>query len=127
MAMTKKRALKRILVVTALVLACSDPSGTDARIATVDGFLARICELAARCAGISATPADVAACPAGLRSKLSQGQLQELEGFTSYARAQQDRILECMGRTICGRFGGGLSSISDSDILEPYRGCLASA
>jgi len=125
--MTKKRELRRILVVTALVLACSDPSGTDGRIATVDGLLARICELASRCAGISATPDDVAACPSGLRSELSQDQLQELEGFTSYAKAQQDRILECIGRTICGRFGGGLSSISDSDIMEPYRGCLTSA
>ena len=125
--MTRKRALGRILVVTALVLACGDPTGTDGRIATVDGFLARICELASHCPGISATSDDLGACPSGIRSKLSQDQLHELESFTSYAKAQQERILECIGRAICGRFGGGLSSISDSDVMEPYRGCLTSA
>jgi hypothetical protein len=125
--MIKERALKRFLVVTALVLACSDPTGTDGRIATIDGFLARICEIAARCAGVSATQDDIAACPAGLRSKLNQNQLHELEGFTSYAKVQQDHILDCIGVTLCGRFSGRLSAISDSDIMEPYRGCLTSA
>ena len=123
--MRKKLGLGRMLIVTLLVLACSDPSGTDGRIETVDGLLARICELAARC--VSATPADIAACPLGLRSQLSQAQLTELGGFTSYTKTQQDRILGCFGAAICGRFGGRLANMSDSDVLDPYRGCLASA
>ena len=124
--MTTKRGLRRALAITVLVLACSDPTGTAQKIETVDGLLARICELAAQCAGISATAADVAACPAGTRAKLSQNQLQELGGFTSYTKAQQDTVLQCIGMAICGRFGGGLSSMSDSDLMEPYRACVRS-
>jgi hypothetical protein len=125
--MTGPRRLQRILAVSILALACSDPSGTDGRIGTVDGFLAKVCEKAAGCAGISATPGDIADCPLGIRSELSQNQLLELEEFTTYTKVQQDHILECIGSAICARFGGSLSSISDSDIMEPYRGCRSSA
>ena len=125
--MKTNRGVRRVVAVAILVLACSDPSGTDGRIETVDGLLARICALAAECAGITASAADVAACPAGLRAELSQNQLQELEGFASYTKTQQDHVLQCIGSAICGRFGGALSNMSDSDIMDPYRGCLGSA
>jgi hypothetical protein len=28
-----------------------------------------------------------------------------------------------VGTSICGRFGGSLSNISDSDVIEPYQDC----
>lgn len=124
--MTRQPGL-RMLVVTLLALACSDPSGTDGSIETVDGFLNRICELAAPCPGISATPDDVEDCPLGIRSELSQNQLIELEAFTSFDKVQQNRVLACMGSALCTRFGGRLSNLSDSDIMDPYRGCRTSA
>jgi hypothetical protein len=116
--------VRRVLAVAVLVLACSDPTGTNGKIETVDGLLARICELAARCTGIAG---DVAACPAELRTELSQSQLHELEGFTSFTKVQQDHVLACIGLAICGRFGGNLSNMSDSDVMDPYRSCLGSA
>ena len=114
------------LALTLLLSACDNPTDPDAKIATLDKFLAKICELAARCTGVSATPADIAACPSELRSELSESKLAELETFTSYTKAQQDVILDCMGTAICLRFSGGLSNISDSDVMEPFRSCRSS-
>ena len=95
---------------------CGEPAATDE-------FLARVCELAALCPNISPTQEEIDACPLGIRSAMSEAQLNELERFTTYTRSQQDCILECIGRAICGRFGGALSNISDSDVLEPFRAC----
>lgn len=122
-AVRENLALSGVLIATFLLAACGDTSGADTRIENVDAFLARICERAARCPGISATQDDVDACPLGIRTQLSQAQLNELERFTTYTERQQDCILECIGNTICGRFGGALSSISDSDVLEPFAAC----
>jgi hypothetical protein len=92
----------------------------------VGAFLAEVCAAAARCPSITATPADVAACPAGIKSELSEAKLNELMAFAGYTDSKQRCVLTCIGSAICGRFGGGLGSISDSDVLEPFRTCSAS-
>ena len=124
-AMTGKLTLSLILIAVVLP-ACSNPSGIDGKIQTVDMLLASVCKLAAACPGISATPADVDDCPLGIRSQLDQADLNELQQFTTYGKVQQDKILQCIGTTICARFGGRLANISDSDVMEPYRDCVAS-
>ena len=98
-------------------------SSPDTKIDDVAGFLAAICEQAALCPDISPTQEEIEACPTDIRSKLSETQLAELERFTTYTKSQQDCIIECIGRTICDRFGGALSYISDSDVIEPFRKC----
>ena len=120
--MRKKLALSGMLIASLLLAACGD-SSPDTRIDDVDQFLARICEEAGQCPDISPTQEEFAACPLGIRSMLSEAQLNELERFTTYTKSQQDCILGCFGRAICSRFGGALSSISDSDVLEPFRAC----
>ena len=119
--------MKRLSLMIALVLACSDPNAAETKIQTVDMLLAKICERAATCPGISATPADVADCPLGIRAQLNQSDLDELQQFTTYGKVRQDAILECIATAICTRFGGSLAFISDSDVMEPYRGCAATA
>ena len=120
--MRKKLALSMLLVAPLLLAAC-DVSSPNTRIDDVDGFLARTCELAAPCPGISATQEEIDACPLGIRSQLNEAQLNELERFTTYTDSQQSCILECIGSAICGRFGVSLSAISDSDVLEPFGTC----
>jgi hypothetical protein len=119
----------RATLVAALLgsASCGDPSGTDARIESVDMLLAQVCQLAADCPGVSATPQDLQDCPLGIRSQLGPAEIAELEQFITLSTARQHTVLECVGRAICSRFGGGLGSISDSDLMEPYRECLASA
>jgi hypothetical protein len=95
----------------------------DAKIETVDAFLARICDLAAACPHISPTQEEINACPSGIRSELGGFEMDELERFTTYTKSQQDCILACIGGEICGRFGVGLSAISDSDVLDPFIEC----
>ena len=116
------------LLVTALALAAcaTDDAGTvdpDTRITDVDQCLAGICDRAAACPGLASTPAEIAACPAEIRVELSPAQLNELERFITYTKARQDCILACIGQTICGRFGGSVLNLSDSDVMEPYRAC----
>ena len=125
--MNRTLTLPAVLVATLLGPACGDPSSTDLRIETVDLLLARVCQLAAACPGVSATPQDLDDCPLGIRSQLGPSEIAELEQFITLSTAQQGTVLECIGTAICGRFGGGLGSISDSDMMEPYRQCLASA
>ena len=120
-------ALPAILAASLLGLACGDPSGTDLHIETVDVLLARVCQLAAECPGVSATPQDLDDCPLRIRAQLGPSEIAELEQFITLSTAQQRTVLGCIGTAICGRFGGGLGSISDSDMMEPYRQCLASA
>jgi len=119
--MSKNLRLGGILIASLLLATCNGDS--EDRIQDVDVFLARVCELAAQCPGVSATQQEIDACPSGIRSGLSGGQLAELERFTTYSSSQQDCILACMGGAICGRFGGSLSNISDSDVLEPFTAC----
>lgn len=122
--------MNRTLTSTAILvatLACGDPSSADVRIETVDMLLARVCQLAAACPGVSATQQELDDCPLGIRSQLGPSEIAELEQFITLSAAQQGAVLECIGTAICGRFGGGLGSISDSDMMEPYRQCLASA
>ena len=119
--------LAPILAATLLSPACGDPTSADTHIETVDGLLARVCQLAAGCPGIAATSQDVADCPLGIRSELRLSEIAELEQFITLSTAQQGKVLACIGTKICRRFGGGLGSISDSDMMEPYRECLASA
>jgi hypothetical protein len=125
--MNRTLTLTAILVATLLGPACSDPSSADVRIETVDMLLARVCHLAAACPGVSATPQDLDDCPLGIRSQLGPSEIAELEQFITLSTARQGTVLECIGTAICGRFGGGLGSISDSDMMEPYRECMASA
>ncbi len=125
--MNRTLTLPAILVASLLGPACGDPSSTDLRIETVDVLLARVCQLAAACPGVSATPQDLDDCPLGIRSQLGPSEIVELEQFIRLSTAQQGTVLECIGTAICGRFGGGLGSISDSDMMEPYRQCLVSA
>ena len=125
--MNRTLILTASLAMTLLGPACADPTSADARIETVDMLLARVCQLAAACHGVSATPQDLEDCPLGIRSQLGPSEIAELEQFITLSTARQGTVLECIGTAICGRFGGGLGSISDSDIMEPYRQCLASA
>lgn len=110
-------------VLTAFVLAaCGDDApAPGVKIGTVDELLARVCQLAADC--VSATQEDVAACPADLFHELDAEDLAELERFTTRDKATQDRILQCLDAAICERFGGALSAISDSDLMETLRDC----
>jgi len=101
--------------------ACEDNSAPETKITTVDGLLTRACELAADCGG--ATQEEIDACPADLLQNLDADDVAELERFLTFDRAEQDRILECFDGAICDRFGGSLSSISDSDLMEPLRDC----
>ena len=112
------------LTYLAVLAACSatEPKAPD----PVDDLLAKVCNAAAQCPGVSATAAEIAACPADLRSKLSESQIVELGSFANYAASKQTCVLDCIGTAICGRFGGGLSSISDADVLEPFQTCSAS-
>lgn len=111
------------ILLVVLLAGCGD-SGPDATIDTVDDLLASICGVAGACPGLSPTQAEYDQCPLELRSELSPSQLAELEQFLGYTETQQTCALECMGVEICDRFGGGLSSISDSDVIEPYRSCV---
>jgi hypothetical protein len=120
--------MRGVLVAFALFLpACGDSTGADARIETVDQLLGRVCELAADCPGVSATDQDIADCPLGIESQLGSPEIAELEQFLALSTVAQGTVLDCIGTAICGRFGGGLGSISDSDMMEPYRECMASA
>jgi len=125
--MNRTLTLPAILVASLLGPACGDPSSTDLRIETVDVLRARAWQLAGACPGVSATPQDLDDCPLGIRSQLGPSEIVELEQFIRLSTAQQGTVLECIGTAICGRFGGGLGSISDSDMMEPYRQCLVSA
>lgn len=118
------------LLATLLLAACGgdedkvSTDGPDTRIDSVAGFLAAVCEKAALCQDISATQEEIDACPAEIQQEeLSQSQVAELERFTTYAKTQQDCILGCIGQAICSRFGGSLSAISDSDVVEPFCAC----
>jgi hypothetical protein len=115
----------RVILIAVLLTACDNASGPDAKIETVDMLLAKICELAAECPGISSSADEVDDCPLGIRSELSQSQLTELERFSTYSKAEQDRVLQCIGTAICGRFAGSVANVSDSDLMEPYADCLS--
>jgi len=123
----KKIPAGGILLAALLLSACGSDedngTGPNTRIEDVDGFLAATCEEASLCPGVSATQAEINTCPSEIRLELSASQLAELERFTTYTKSRQDCILECIGLNICDRFGGGLSSISDSDVVEPFRAC----
>ena len=122
------RPLTLIAVLTTGLLgsACGNGNGVDTKGDSVDRLLAKVCEMAAQCPGSSATQSEIDDCPLGIRSQLDQSDLAELERFSSYSPARQDKILQCMGVTICDRFGGRLDNISDSDVMEPYQECVAS-
>ncbi len=113
------------LFFTGLLAACGD-EGPRATGDPVDTFLASVCAAAAQCPGVSATPADIAACPAGIRSGLSVSQTTELAAFGGYSASKQSCVLNCMKSETCGRFGGSLANISDSDVLEPFQFCSSS-
>ena len=121
--------MKRYLIFAVMILALSACSNDDSsnvnapatKIETVDDLLARVCELAADC--VSASQADIAACPADLLTELDTDDLAELAQFTTFDLATQTQILECFDSMICNRFGGSLSSMSDSDVMEPFRSC----
>jgi hypothetical protein len=117
--------LAAVVLFALLLPACTDPSGTDARIATVDQLLDRVCHLATDCPGVSATAQDLEDCPLGIKSQLGQSEIAELQAFIALSSVKQDAVLDCIGTAICSRFGGGLGSISDSDMMEPYRECIA--
>ena len=125
--------MNRLLTLTAVVVtglfgsACGDGNGVDTKGDSVDRLLAKVCEMAAGCPGSSATQSEIDDCPLEIRAQLDQSDLAELEQFNSYARARQDRIIECIGVAICDRFGGRLTNISDSDVMEPYRECVVTA
>jgi hypothetical protein len=110
-------------VVLAIPLGSCGDGSPDTSIDTVDELLAGICAEAAQCPGITATQQDLDACPLGIRSQLGADELSELEQVVGYPRSQQQCVLQCMGDDICGRFGGDLSNISDSDVMEPFREC----
>jgi hypothetical protein len=110
------------LALSGVLSSCKD-KGTEpgVKITSVDQLLLRACELASDC--VSATPEQIAACPADLRLELMPDDIAELERFTTLDKATQDRILECFDAAICGRFGGNLANISDADLMEPLGSC----
>jgi Na+-translocating ferredoxin:NAD+ oxidoreductase RnfC subunit len=113
-----------IVGVSLVLVACDDdPVATpsEQRITTVDELLARACELAADC--VDATQEQIDACPANLGPKLDAQDIAVLEQFTTLDKSRQDEILDCFDSKICGRFGGALTSISDSDLMEPLVDC----
>ena len=118
--MNNARALLGILVVAA----CngSEPKVTD----PVDDVLAQACSAAAQCPGITATPAQIAACPAEIKASLGPTDLATLAAWAGYTSAEKTCVMTCVGGAICGRFGGSLSNISDSDVLEPFQTCSVS-
>src|SRR5437588_11431504 len=105
----------------AVLAACSatEPKAPDA----VVDLLAKVCNAAAQCPGVTATAAEIAACPANLRSKLSESQIAELGSFDNYVASKQTCVLDCIGTAICGRFGRGRSLISDANVREPFPTC----
>jgi hypothetical protein len=119
--------LAAIVLLLGSLPACDSDDATkpEEPITDVTTMLASVCELAALCPDITVTDEDLAACPANLLSKLSQNQLAAVTQFTTYDKARQDCILECMGINICDRFGVGLPSISDADLVETYVACEA--
>ena len=118
---------KAILGVTAAILlsaACSDSDGPakPARgITTIDDLLVRACELAGDCG--TSTDAQIEQCPANLLLELDAGDLAELDGFLALSKSTQDSILACFADAVCGRFGGSVLNMSDSDLMDPLRGC----
>lgn len=119
-------ALAAAIFLSVFLLGACDSDDTtkpDEPIKDVNTLLASVCDLAAMCPDISVTDEDLAACPADLLSKVSQNQLAALTRFTTYDKVRQDCILECMGINICDRFGVGLPSISDADLVETYLSC----
>jgi hypothetical protein len=120
--MRKNLAMSGALFVTLILTAC-DVNDPDEEIGSVNEFLVRVCQLAAPCPDVSATPQEIEDCPEGIRSELSEAQLAELEQFTTYTQSRQTCILECIGGDICGRFGESISNISDADVVEPFRAC----
>ena len=120
--MQTRNALGSVMVVLAACATTSPEATTD----SVDAFLAQVCTAAAQCPGVTASPADIAACPSGIRAGLSEAQVSELAAFATFTSSQQSCVLTCIGSAICGRFGGGLGSISDSDVLEPFQTCSVS-
>lgn len=111
-----------ILALTAA--SCSDddsPQQPVGALTTVDDFLARVCKIGGDCGG--STSADILQCPAELLSELDAEDLAELEAFLALEKAEQDRVLECFAEEVCGRFGGSVLNMSDSDLMEPLRSC----
>jgi len=65
--MHRRLTLRATLGAVFLGLAsCGDPSSADARIDGVDMLLVQVCQLAADCPGVSATPKDLQDCPLGI-------------------------------------------------------------
>ena len=125
--MNRLLTLAAVLATGLFGLACGDGNGVDPKGDSVDRLLAKVCEMAAGCPGSSATQSEIDDCPLEIRSQLDQSDLAELEQFNSYTHVKQDKIIACVGVAICDRFGGRLSNISDSDLMEPYGECLATA
>jgi len=116
-----------VLITTLILLACNgeenNSTGPDKKINDVAGFVRAVCEQAASCPGISATQTELNTYVAQIESRFSTSQIEEMERFITYTKSQQDCILECIGGLICGRFGGSISNMSDSDVIEPFRAC----
>jgi len=107
-----------------VLTACSDsssPEGGSTKVTTVDDFLERVCDLAGECG--PSTQEDIDLCPANLLEELDADDIAALEAFTELTKEDQDRVFECLGEEICGRFGGSVLNMSDSDLMEPFRGC----
>ena len=113
-----------VALLVGLIAACSDddsPTQEPTSITTMDDLLARVCELGGECGGSS--QADIEQCPANLLTKLGASDLAELEDFLGLSKSEQDRILDCFAEAVCGRFGGSVLNMSDSDLMEPFRAC----
>lgn len=122
--MKAPRMILAIGLIAIMFIACDgddNNAGPNSKITTVDALLARVCELAADC--VSATNEEIAACPADLLLELDEDDLADLEPFFQLDKEEQDEILECFDEAVCGRFGGSLSAMSDSDLMEPLSDC----
>jgi len=119
--MTALRMILAIGLIAIIFIACEKNAGPESKITTVNALLERVCELAADC--VSATNEEIAACPADLLQELDEDDLAQLEPFFQLDKEEQDEILECFDEAICGRFGGSLSAMSDSDLMEPLSDC----
>lgn len=114
-------------VLNFVFIGCSDDdksvTAPEGKIETVAGFVTAVCELAAACPDVSATEQDIKDYVAEIPGRFSSSQIAHMERFTTYTKAQQDCILECIGGKICGRFQGSLSYMSDSDVIDPLLAC----
>ncbi len=120
------RMILGLVLMVFIIGACSDddtqqPNPDPVPLETTDDLLVRLCELGGQCG--SSTPDQIDQCPGDLLLELDVDDLRALEVFLTLEDTEQNRILECFAVAVCGRFGGSVLNMSDSDVMETLHGC----